>query len=118
MKFEFCYVCTTWCKLGFFCFCDVTKTLVSTSHVYFGNRSVGYFINMVLAQTRSSRVVFVEKGTKMALSRNLETSLLSCYDLHFILVAQVSVEINLFVVARTCRVSLMKVEFRQTDTNQ
>ena len=54
----------------------------------------------------------------MALSRNLETSLLSCYDLHFILVAQVSVEINLFVVARTCRVSLMKVEFRQTDTNQ
>ena len=69
MKFEFCYVCTTWCKLGFFCFCDVTKTLVSTSHVYFGNRSVGYVINMVLAQmvlaqTRSSRVVFVEKGPK------------------------------------------------------
>ena len=76
MNFEFCYVCTTWCKLGIIFFCDIAKpwSTTSTSHIHFRNSSVGYLIKMVLAQmvlaqmviaqTRSSRVVLVEKGPK------------------------------------------------------
>ena len=66
MKFEFCYVCTT----CFFLRCRKNiGGLPLERNIHFRNSSVGYLIKMVLAQmvlaqTCSSKVVFVEKGPK------------------------------------------------------